>query len=296
MTAYGAIDIGTNSVRLLIGSISDQGRLIPIATRLTTTRLGEKMWERPLLREDAIRRTIKALQEYQEILMRHQVRKVRVVATSAVRDSLNQLEFVKRAKAEAGFAVEVITGVAEAKLGYAGVCWGTSSQEPIVMLDIGGGSTEFLFQNNAQIIAESIKLGAVRLTGSPLPKDQMLLLIKPIAEKLLAIPAGFHLIGVGGTVTTVVAVIEKLVTYAWDKVHGYRLSLKEIIKVREMLANLTLEERQKVPGLLPERADIIMAGIDILINVMEVLNKEEIEASEADILYGLILSLSLMAE
>jgi exopolyphosphatase/guanosine-5'-triphosphate,3'-diphosphate pyrophosphatase len=235
-------------------------------------------------------RTVAALQDFKTILDHHRVEKVRVVATSAVRDSLNKQEFIARVKEEAGISVEVISGKEEAALGYGGVLWGTAAAKPVLMLDIGGGSTEFLYRGENTVVAESINIGAVRMTGSPLSGEELEKILQPVVGKL-STAGDYHLVGVGGTVTTVVAIAEGLVPYDRKKVHGYRLSLQQITRVRNLLAGLTLAERERVPGLMPERADIIVAGLDILIKVMEVLNKDIIEVSEADILYGIILEL-----
>ncbi|MBS4024687.1 MAG: Ppx/GppA family phosphatase [Clostridia bacterium] len=290
MTTYGAIDIGTNSVRLLVGTVNNLDQLVPAATRLISTRLGENMWEQPVLTSAAMNRTVAALQEFRVIMDHHRVEKVRVVATSAVRDSHNKQEFIARVKEETGLSIEVISGKEEAALGYGGVLWGTAAAKPVLMLDIGGGSTEFLYRDENNVVVESINIGAVRMTGSPLSGEELEKMLQPVAGKL-STAGDYHLVGVGGTVTTVVAIAEELVPYDREKVHGYLLSLQQITRVRNMLADLTLAEREMVPGLMRDRADIIVAGLDILIKVMDVLNKDIIEVSEADILYGIILEL-----
>lgn len=288
MNKYGAIDIGTNSVRLLIGTVNEEGRLVPLLSDLISTRLGEKMWEKPMLTEDAINRTVKALKHFSRLLQEYQVADVRAVATSAVRDSLNKQFFLEEVKNETGLAIEVISGEEEAELGYAGVMWEATTDKPILMLDIGGGSTEFLYRSQGKVVVESINIGAVRLTGEPITEEELAERIKPVARKLGLEPNDYHLVGVGGTVTTVVAIEEKLIPYNPQKVHGYQLSLTAISSVRDRLARLPLEERKAVPGLMPERADIIVVGLDILIQVMKSLDKKYIEVSEADLLYGLI--------
>jgi exopolyphosphatase/guanosine-5'-triphosphate,3'-diphosphate pyrophosphatase len=274
-----------------VGTVNNLGRLEPVAADLISTRLGEKMWEQAVLTDAAINRTVAALQRFKITLDKHRVEKVRVVATSAVRDSLNKEEFIARVQAEAGLLAEVISGEEEAALGYSGVLWGTGAEKCVLMLDIGGGSTELLYRGENKVVVESINIGAVRMTGSPLSEEELEKILQPVAGKLPA-AGDYHLIGVGGTVTTVVAILEGLVPYDREKVHGYRLSLQQITKIRSLLAKLSLAERKKVPGLMPERADIIVAGLDILIKVMNVLQKDIIEVSEADILYGIIRALS----
>lgn len=287
MNTYGAIDLGTNSARLLIGRI-EQNQLVPIKSQLITTRLGEKMWERPYLTEGAMQRTIAVLTEFNWELKRWGVEKIRAVATSAVRDSENKQDFIRLVRDRVGLEVEVISGAEEAKLGYQGVVWGAGGDEPIAVLDIGGGSTEFIFSRQNRIYAESYNLGAVRLTGSPMTSQEIRATVEPVARQIRDLPSNTLLIGVGGTITTAVAIREKLEVYERERVHGQKISLKEIESIYGRLAALSLEARYEVPGLSPQRADIIGAGLEILIGCMTAVDKDVIQASEADMLYGII--------
>lgn len=289
MTVFGAIDVGTNSMRLLIGQIVGTGQLMPIKTSLITTRLGDKMWETPKLTDQAVDRALAAFGQFQNMLQQYCVDHVKIVATSAVRESANKDDFVKKVHDTTGLTVEVISGEEEAWLGYIGVKWGTSVPDAAVIVDIGGGSTEIIYTKDQAVVAKSIPIGAVGLTGNPLDRKKLHKKFAPIIDELKQqLADNYTLIGIGGTVTTCVAIKERLTVYEPKLVHQYVLQLVEIKEIRNMLANLDIIARKKVAGLMPERADIIVAGVDILITLMEALGKETIQISEADILYGII--------
>lgn len=293
MSKVAAIDIGTNSTRLLIAEVESSQSIIPLVTELKTTRLGAGVDKNGYLQAEAIDRTVAALQEYAKLTADYQVEDVRAVATSAVRDVSNQQEFVTKVKIETGIEVNIIDGNKEADLSYLGAVKGLDCQLTAsnLVLDIGGGSTEFIFGSRTEIREKvSIDVGAVRMTEKKTglePRQELIgELLNPVLEKLQGRVE--MLLGVGGTITTLTAVDQQLSPYKPDKVHAYQLKLETIERILSDLSTKTISERKQVVGLQSERADIIVAGVQILLEVMDSLNISEITVSEADILDGLI--------
>lgn len=284
---FGAIDIGTNSVRLLIGQ-REAGRVKPVCRQLSTTRLGQGLQKTGLLQEEAVRRTVQTLACYARILEEYGVKKYRAVATSAVRDAANR-ELLLKAAREQGLEVEIISGEEEAWLSYTGAVSVHRELKNPVVLDIGGGSTEMIFQLQGQIRSSSTDVGAVRCTEASWSEEDIR---QALAEALTQLPPSpFSLVGVGGTITTLAAIDQELEPYDSQRVQGYVLTKKAVEAIEKRLSALSLEERRQVPGLQPERADIILAGIKILRVILDQLAVAELVVSESDILDGIILSL-----
>ncbi|SDC66896.1 MULTISPECIES: Ppx/GppA phosphatase family protein [unclassified Candidatus Frackibacter] len=293
MERLAAIDIGTNSTRLLIGELLLRGEMQPLATELRTTRLGKGVDSSQCLQPEAIERTIKALSEYRRLLDDYQVNKFRVVATSAVRDAVNRQLFIDKVNERTGLNVEVISGEEEAELSYLGVVKGLSDQllDSNLVLDIGGGSTEFILGVKDKIKERfSIDVGAVRMTEKSSDIEQrsemISSLITPVIKK---IDDNLEcLLGVGGTITTLAAIDQSLSSYDPKKVHGYALDISTIKEILLKLNTKSITERKAVIGLQPKRADIIVAGIQILLEIMKRMRKKKIIVSESDILEGII--------
>ncbi|MCC5911824.1 MAG: Ppx/GppA family phosphatase, partial [Clostridiaceae bacterium] len=228
---------------------------------------------------------------------------IHAIATSAVRDAANGKEFVELALEKTGIKVEVIDGATEATLGYQGVLMGlkeAGETTAILVIDIGGGSTEFILGKGdllQEVVSENV--GAVRMTERIITTDP----VTPEEEKSLhlAIEKEINptlqrlkekdikkLIGIGGTITTLAALHQELEVYDMEKVHNYSLTLTDIEYIHQKLKNLPLEERKNLKGIHPKRADIILAGVTILIVAMEKLGLEEITVSEYDNLEGLL--------
>ncbi|NLW90289.1 MAG: Ppx/GppA family phosphatase [Syntrophomonadaceae bacterium] len=281
-----AIDIGTNSCRLLIVD-ADEGRYHVIRRELCSTRLGQGVDARRVLAPEAIGRTITCLQEFKQIMEENRVVWSRAVATSAVRDAINREEFLAIVRRECGMKVEVIDGEQEAALSYRGVNCGLPLNDPPLVVDLGGGSCEFILSTDEVNWSISLPLGAVRATEaaySPADIELILSPLSPYRDRLANCPVVF----VGGTATTLVAVQLALPEYDTRMVHGQRLSLAEIQEVYELLQGLSIKERQRLPGLQPERADIISAGALIVLEIMKFLSCGQITVSESDILDGII--------
>jgi exopolyphosphatase/guanosine-5'-triphosphate,3'-diphosphate pyrophosphatase len=284
---YAAVDIGTNSCRLLIAEKAQPWQTL--YRGLVTTRIGEGVDSQGKISPAAVERTIKGLQELQELITRFQVEKMRVVGTSALREAANREEFVKRVGRELNWQVDIISGEEEAQLSYLGVRSGLLLDKPPLVVDIGGGSTEFMIENSFPWYI-SLPIGAVRAAEADWSDAQILSLLAPLDQK--SITPDFPLVVVGGTATTLAAMQLKLSVYDSRLIHGQSLTIDQIQYWRDHLAAMSLEERQKVIGLQPQRADIIVPGIRILTLIMAKLGYEEMLVSESDILDGVIAQLS----
>jgi exopolyphosphatase/guanosine-5'-triphosphate,3'-diphosphate pyrophosphatase len=285
-----AVDIGTNSVRLLVARV-EEGKVIPLCRRLVTTRLGEGLEPGAPLRGAARQRTLQALGGFARLMAGFRPEVVQAVATSAVREAGNGAEFAAAAARVLGAPVRVISGEEEARLSYLGAVWGLGLDRAVVV-DIGGGSTELTYPRGDALVSRSCPVGAVRCTAARASRPDVERALAPITA---GVPQDLPLVGVGGTVTTLAAVEMGLVPYDPDRVHGSRLSAPEVDRLYARLAGLDLAERRRVPGLQPERADIILAGTMILQVLLAYLGRPEIVVSEADLLYALVLAPELAA-
>jgi len=288
------IDIGTNSCRLFI-ACTEKGKITnKILKLIEITRLGQDVDKTKVLRQDAMDRTIKALKLFRKKIDEYEIKKIKVTATSATRDSKNREEFISRVKAETNFEIHCITGEEEGKLSFSGAV--AQFNEKIMVFDIGGGSTEFILGNKDNIeYIESFNVGAVRLEEKFFKKENNLLNGKVWVEEILKKLSKykdqqFTLVGVAGTVTTHVSVLLKMKEYDTDRVHMYRLTKEEILKNLDLFLSKTLKERKKIVGLHPKRAEIIISGTYLLLWIMEILEKDEIIVSESDILEGMMMS------
>lgn len=293
------VDIGTNSTRLLIAEPTPGG-ISTVRTGLITTRLGEGIGHQPYLQDAAMERTVEALLEFRRIIRDQDASGLVVAATSAVRDAANRDDFVAKVRHSLGWEIRVLSGEEEAYASYLGAVRGLQDtvSDPVV-IDIGGGSTEFIWEAAQKLICISLRMGAVRMTENGSSLEEIKKLAAPVAGRInqdaLTQSAGVkhsaggrNLVGVGGTLTTLAAVDQQMEVYEPAKVHGYYLTRQAAAGILTKLEGLTLEERKLIPGLQPQRADIIIAGARIALAIMEELASEGVTVSETDILYGLL--------
>lgn len=296
----GAIDIGTNSMRLLTTDLIDN-KLTNRKKYVNTTRIGQGVDENGFITEEAMERNINALKEYHDKCLDYGCEKIYCMGTSALRDSKNRSEFIKRAKDEAGIDVNVVDGEIEAKLGFSGVTNGIDKEGDILVIDIGGGSTEFIFGNKEGIERNvSINIGALRLTEKYLSEgysdsafsdmrefinEQIKDIVSYLNEKEIECVCG-----IGGTITSLSAVNQNLEVYSMEKVHGSVITREEVQKMMDKFVSCSDEERKHINGLQPKRADIIAAGTEILICIMDNLSKKDVVVSEYDNLEGIAYS------
>lgn len=285
---FAAIDVGTNSVRLLVAEAKNR-KINYVYKDIKTTRLGEGIQQTGELQENAIKRTVDALEEFQEIIKKFKVTKICAVATSAARDAVNGDKLIKKAL-EKGLELEIISGEKEALLSFKGA---TSDRQGIshqLVVDIGGGSTEIIYALDDKVISASTQAGAVRCTEGNWTEEQIKKALQPVLKRVISLPEK-NLIGVGGTITSLAAIDQKLEFYNPAFVHGYKLNFDRVSNIRRELAFLNLEQRKQIKGLHPSRADIIVAGIDILLIIMSELNQDHLIVSEKDLLDGIIFEL-----
>ncbi len=303
MTRVGAIDMGTNSTRLLVADVVGHGRDAIVRTidrRMTITRLGQGVDADRRLHPDAIRRTLDALDEYGSALRAHGVEIVRAVATSAARDAANRDDLFDPAVAQLGVRPELITGDEEAQLSFLGAtCELGADGAPYLVVDIGGGSTEFVFGSDEPRHSISVDMGGVRLTeqflaGDPPAPEELSNAVGYVRDLLLdveqAIPGvatARTLVGLAGTVSTLASVELGLHEYDRDKIHGYRLTKDAVEDAFRTLATESREERRHNPGLEPGRVDVIVGGAVVLVTILRTFGYEELLVSESDILDGI---------
>lgn len=301
MKAYGAIDIGTNSIRLLVAYV-EKGKITRSYKDLETTRIGENVDKNGLLSEAAMERSIQAIVRFAERIREEGIQDIQIIATSAVRDAENREDFVHRVKAATNVDIDVISGEREAYLGFLGVLKGSKDpEERILVIDIGGGSTELILGGSSGIQqAVSLNLGAVRMTEKyittdPITQEEMERLMAGIdlvaadtLESLKKYPID-RAIGIGGTATTAGAMVKKLEVYDRDEIHNFDVSQQQLKELWTKVKVSTLEERTGMQGLHPKRADVILAGITILDRILTKLELDNIRISEYDNLEGLVL-------
>ena len=283
-----AIDLGTNSTRLLVADV-DAGKVSEVARALRITRLGEGVDERHRLLPVPIARVRNVLTDYRQELERLGAARTLAVATSSVRDSENGEAFLGEIEWSYGFATRLLSGEEEAELTLRGVTAGRPLEPAALVVDIGGGSTELITATGST----SIDVGSVRLTerfGDDTETAEEY--VRALLPELDARAA----IGVAGTITSLAALDLGLVEYDPERVHGHRLPAEAVDEQLSRLAALPLEERRRVPGLDPERAPVIVAGAVILRVVLRGYGLGEIEVSEHDLLHGVALAAAELPE
>ena len=290
MTRVAAVDLGTNSTRLLVADVEGD-RLEEVTRRLTITRLGEGVDERRRLLPVPVARVRNCLAEYRRELEELGAERTLAIATSAVRDAENGEAFLGEIEWGYGFTTRLLTGEEEATMMIRGVTAGRPPLDDVLVVDIGGGSTELvLARDGAVASATSLDVGCVRITerflGSDPPTPPELAAAGAYVRSLLPELDVSSAIGVAGTVTTVATLDLGDAEYDPARTHGHRVSLASVETQLERLAALTNAERLEVPGIEPGRAPVIVAGLVVLREVMTAYRLTEIEVSERDVLHG----------
>jgi exopolyphosphatase / guanosine-5'-triphosphate,3'-diphosphate pyrophosphatase len=295
-----AVDCGTNSVRLLVSRLVD-GRLVEVDRRLHLTRLGQGVDATGRFHPEALARTLDAMADFGAELDELGVSHRRVVATSAARDAANSAEFFDGARARLGVDAEIIPGEEEARLSYAGAVGALPDVvQPVLVMDIGGGSTELVLGSDGQVRhAISLDVGSVRVRERFLHSDP------PTAEEVAAATAHIDAlldasgidfatvatwVGVGGTVTSLSALAQELPTYDRARVHGSVVTHGELDELGQRLLVMPVAAVAQLPTMVPGRADVICCGALIARRVASHI-APELTVSEADILDGMVLGL-----
>ena len=296
------VDLGTNSTRLLVANVAN-GRVEEVERRTEITRLGEGVDSAGKLGAAAMKRVLTTLDLFREDIEAHGATKLVGVATSAVRDAKNGEEFRRELEDRFGLEVRTISGDEEARLSFLGATSGRPpGGDPLLVLDIGGGSTEFVLgiPGSAPTFHVSTAAGSVRqterhLTDDPPADEQLSALAGEVAAIIEAeVPRqvrrdGATGIAVAGTATQLAAVDLALDPYDPKRIHGYRLDRYAVEEILAHLASLPIAERREITGLHPDRAPTIVAGAIILAEAMRAFDFDWMETSEADILHGVAL-------
>jgi exopolyphosphatase/guanosine-5'-triphosphate,3'-diphosphate pyrophosphatase len=294
-----AIDLGTNTARLLIGD-RDSNRLATICVEREIVRLGGGFTHDCGLSDDAQERVLNCLKRFAGIMKVYGVRQVRASATSAVRDAINGRFFVGRVLRETGIKLAVIDGELEGRLTLKGVISGLDViHDGMVVVDVGGGSTEFTIAEHGSIVyVGSLPLGVVRLTegfGTPEAMNERIGgilrdLMSQIASAGVCINPDSVMIATAGTATTLAAIKMEMVDYDYRKVNNFLISRPQIVEIYERILPLNPQERLLIPGLEAGREDLIIAGILILLHSMDILGFTWLKVSDYGLLEGIALS------
>lgn len=302
-----AIDCGTNSIRLLVADVDpSSGVLRDCDRRMTVVRLGEGVDRTGRLSDAALARTFAACDEYARVIGGLGVERLRFVATSASRDASNRQTFVDGVRERLGVEPEVVAGPIEAELSFVGAVRGLGASEatpPFLVVDIGGGSTEFVRGADSSAAARSVDIGCVRMTERHLKADP------PTGEQIAAATADIDdaidlaasvvpvdgigsLVGVAGSVTTVAGIHLGLPEYDSDAIHGSRIPAESVRSISDALLAMTREQRAALPVMHPGRVDVIGAGALILRRIVDRVGVSEVVVSEKDILDGICWSIA----
>ncbi|MEU7279293.1 Ppx/GppA phosphatase family protein [Streptomyces sp. NPDC045431] len=303
-TRVAAIDCGTNSIRLLVADVDPTtGQVTDLDRRMTIVRLGQGVDRTGRLAPEALERTFAACREYAGVIKEYGAERLRFVATSASRDAENRDDFVRGVREILGVEPEVVTGDQEAEFSFTGATKelpGTG--EEYLVVDIGGGSTEFVVGTEHARAARSVDIGCVRLTErhvrSDPPSEAEVAAIRAdveaaldLAEETVPLREAGTLVGLAGSVTTVAAIALGLKEYDSAAIHGSRIAYERVAEVTGRLVASTHDERSAIPVMHPGRVDVIAAGALVLLAVMDRIGAREVVVSEHDILDGIALSL-----
>lgn len=295
------IDCGTNSIRLLVADVAG-GALQDVHREMRIVRLGQGVDRTGRFAAEALDRTRAALADYAATVRETGAERVRLVATSATRDVRNRDEFTALVRDTLGVEPEVVTGAEEAALSYAGAASARPSGGPMLVADIGGGSTELVRGGDGPLRAHSMDVGAVRLTERHFADDpptpvQVAAAVADVRSAVAAartdvpLDPAVPLVGVAGTVTTVVAMVLGLNAYRPELLHGAQVTADDIRATTGRLLAMGREERAAVPVIHPGRVDVIAGGAVVLRTLLDELGAATLTASEHDILDGIVLTL-----
>jgi exopolyphosphatase/guanosine-5'-triphosphate,3'-diphosphate pyrophosphatase len=292
-----SIDIGTNTILLLVAKI-EGGKVYPLFEIETVVRLGEGVQKDGTLLKEAMERGLQTLAQYLNWCHKLEVQKIFAVGTSALREAKNSKDLLKLVKEKINLPIDIISGEEEAQLSFLAVQKDLGEiDEPILVVDVGGGSTEFILGKRDQISQWiSLPLGSVRFTeqflrSNPVQEKEWARMERKIREFLLNIPhpkGPFSMVAVGGTAATLASVEQGLEDFIVEKIHHFTLGKEDLKNQLLLYRSKTIEERKKIPGLPLARADVILAGGTILYLAMEELNCPSVLISCHGVRYGLL--------
>jgi exopolyphosphatase/guanosine-5'-triphosphate,3'-diphosphate pyrophosphatase len=295
---YAIIDIGTNSTRMMFANTQTQ--LLSWEKYVTVTRIGKDVNKSKTLSNEGIKRTLDTLNEYLKVAKDKGYMDIHIFATSAVRDANNSEEFSKLVFDRTGYLLDIISGEDEALIGFSGSTMLSSKSENILMIDIGGGSTEIVIGNRDKInFKYSYDIGALRLNEMLGIEeynhnlfDEAVAIIEEITSGLKDFAYAFKpykVIGIGGTITTQLTVRDKISTYNREIINNQEITIEDIEKNLKLFLNKKLYDRKNIIGLNPQRADIITSGTIILMSILKIIGEQKLAISDFDNLEGYFL-------
>ena len=301
MSRLAAVDVGTNSVLLLVAERGPDGVVRPVREEAEITRLGRGVDRTALLSPEGITATLEVLERYAALAREAGARALVVTATSAARDARNGAEFLDRARERTGAAVEILSGAEEARLSYLAVAQDfaeDAGEAGLLAIDVGGGSTEFVHGRGRTVLFRtSLDIGSVRLTercvrsDPPTPPEQEAVraAVREALANLPGFPVGVRVVGVAGTVTSLFALAHGIQPYDASRVHGGWLSLEDVEAVRERLCSVPLAVRRTLPGMQPKRADVLPAGALLFETALHHLGATGARVSDRGLRWGVLL-------
>jgi len=299
MPRYAVIDVGTNSVKFNISERGDDGTWRTIVDRAEITRLGEGLEKSGEIGSDAMERTVSAIAGMAAEAQSNGVVAIAAVGTMGMRTARNSQQFIDAVQQRCGVRIEVIPGEEEGRLAYLAVKSGLGLAEgSLVIFDTGGGSTQFTFGRGSTVQEQfSLNVGAVRFTeqygmGGVVAPEQLRTALAAIAAEFVRIdnrPSPDALVGMGGAITNITAVMHRLAKYDPNIVQGSVIDSAEIDRQIELYCSRSTDERRKIVGLQPKRADVILAGACIVKTVMEKLDKDSLSVSDRGLRHGLLI-------
>lgn len=298
MPRFATIDVGSHSILIYIAERGKKGTWRTLVDRAYITRLGEGLRESGYLRKEAMERTVQRLCEFVDLAEKYHVEEVIVVGTMALRTSKNSKEFIDLVKRRCNLTIKLISGEEEAQLSYLGIKSDLKiSGERIIIIDVGGGSTELILGRSDKIVRMfSLNMGSIGLTekflkSDPVKKDELSEAISAIEERLAKLKFDFSpdfLVGAGGTITSLAAIKHKLEDYDSEVVNASELTLLEIEEIMEMLRATSLSKRKEIPGLEAERSQTILAGTAIVYTITRKIGMDKLIVSDKGIRHGLM--------
>ena len=295
-----AIDIGTNTILLLIAELSPNGGLFPVYQAQGVARLGKGVDKTGKLNPKNMEKAIRILREYKVIVEGNRASRVLLVGTSALRDATNRDDFLNRVKETLGWESKIIPGEEEARLSFLGALSNKSAlRERILVVDIGGGSTEFVWGSAGTVEGrKSLNIGSVRLTEQffrydPPSSEEMKNCTKHIRDNLnslrMVVQKPDCIVAVAGTATTLAAMVLRQSKYDGERIDGFKLSLSDVSMLIRKMQAMPAKERLKLPGLYSGREDVILAGSILLVEIMKFFDQKEVIVSDRGLRFGLIL-------
>ena len=305
MLSLASIDIGSNTIRLLIGRV-EKNRIIRLRYEMAITRLAAGVAETGLLKAENVEKSLSVLKEFSRLISTYNVSRIKAIGTSALREARNSEEFIRRVLLETDIRIEVVSGQKEAELTAKGVVLDLVRSDSSLIVDIGGGSTEWILcENSSPVEMGTIPTGVVKLfenhiKSDPPSRHDIVSLNKEaeaVSGRLKAkighlINSNTVFIGTAGAVTTLASIDLGLETYNHEKIHKHNMPLQRLYDISERLISVPLSERKNLKGLEPGRADLIIPGILFTINIMELFGFKDMLVSDNGLLEGILVRLS----